>query len=102
MGPTPPAPPNDLDAPRRERQSATGSELARTGTRPAITAQRLVKRYGDLEVAPGETFGFLGLNGAGKSTTISILCTLLQPTSGSATVASGPAEHRLRSGMTFG
>jgi ABC-2 type transport system ATP-binding protein len=41
----------------------------------------------DLEVRAGETFGFLGPNGAGKSTTIKILCTLVQPTSGSAYVA---------------
>src|ERR1700757_5165964 len=62
---------------------------------PVIRVRDLVKRYGeleavrgiDLEVRPGETFGFLGPNGAGKSTTISILCTLVKPTSGQATVA---------------
>jgi ABC-2 type transport system ATP-binding protein len=55
----------------------------------------LVKRYKeveairgiDLDVAPGETFGFLGPNGAGKSTTIKILCTLADATSGTAEVA---------------
>jgi ABC-2 type transport system ATP-binding protein len=41
----------------------------------------------DFEVATGEVFGFLGPNGAGKSTTINMLCTLLKPTAGSATVA---------------
>ena len=41
----------------------------------------------DFEVAAGETFGFLGPNGAGKSTTIGMLCTLVTPTGGSATVA---------------
>jgi ABC-2 type transport system ATP-binding protein len=54
-----------------------------------------VKRYGEVEavrgigfeVQPGETFGFLGPNGAGKSTTIKILCTLADPTSGTARVA---------------
>ncbi len=41
----------------------------------------------DLTVARGEILGFLGPNGAGKSTTLKMLCTLLQPTSGEATVA---------------
>jgi ABC-2 type transport system ATP-binding protein len=61
----------------------------------AVTVRSLVKRYKsvevvrgiDLDVAPGETFGFLGPNGAGKSTTIKILCTLVDATAGSATVA---------------
>ena len=64
-------------------------------TDPVVEVTDLVKRYGDLEavrgvsfaVARGETFGFLGPNGAGKSTTIKILCTLADPTSGSARVA---------------
>jgi ABC-2 type transport system ATP-binding protein len=62
---------------------------------PVIQVNDLVKRYGDVEavrgigfeVQPGETFGFLGPNGAGKSTTIKILCTLADPTSGTARVA---------------
>jgi ABC-2 type transport system ATP-binding protein len=41
----------------------------------------------DLEVAPGEIYGFLGPNGAGKSTTVHILTTLLPPTAGRAVVA---------------
>jgi ABC-2 type transport system ATP-binding protein len=41
----------------------------------------------DLEVAPGEIYGFLGPNGAGKSTTVLMLTTLLPPTGGRATVA---------------
>jgi ABC-2 type transport system ATP-binding protein len=61
---------------------------------PAVHIQNLVKRFGDfvavddvtLDVAPGEIFGFLGPNGAGKSTTIRILCGLLPPTSGNASV----------------
>jgi ABC-2 type transport system ATP-binding protein len=61
----------------------------------AISVHGLEKRYGDIdavrgidfEVAPGETFGFLGPNGAGKSTTIGMLCTLVRPTGGGATVA---------------
>src|SRR5687768_12034850 len=61
---------------------------------PAVDVQGLTKRYGaveavrgiDLQVHPGETFGFLGPNGAGKTTTIKILCTLADATSGSARV----------------
>ena len=41
----------------------------------------------DLDVAPGEIYGFLGPNGAGKSTTVNMLVTLLPPTAGRATVA---------------
>jgi ABC-2 type transport system ATP-binding protein len=62
---------------------------------PAVSVRGLVKRYGDVEavrgidfdVTAGETFGFLGPNGAGKSTTIGVLCTLVKPTAGRATVA---------------
>jgi ABC-2 type transport system ATP-binding protein len=60
----------------------------------AIEVKSLVKRFGDFtavdgvsfEVERGRIFGFLGANGAGKSTTIRMLCGLLDPTSGSATV----------------
>src|SRR5436190_807336 len=62
---------------------------------PAIQVEGLEKRFGDVEavrgvsfdVHAGETFGFLGPNGAGKSTTINMLCTLLRPSAGRATVA---------------
>jgi ABC-2 type transport system ATP-binding protein len=62
---------------------------------PAISVRGLDKRFGDVhavrsvdfEVARGEVFGFLGPNGAGKTTTINMLCTLIKPTAGSATVA---------------
>lgn len=62
---------------------------------PAVSVDGLEKRYGELEavrgvsfdVAAGEVFGFLGPNGAGKSTTINMLCTLVNPTGGSARVA---------------
>jgi ABC-2 type transport system ATP-binding protein len=61
----------------------------------AVAVRGLSKRYGDVEavrgidfdVEPGEIFGFLGPNGAGKSTTINMLCTLVRPTAGSASVA---------------
>src|SRR5579862_6891644 len=63
-------------------------------TGPAVRIEKLVKRFGDfvavdnvsIDVARGEIFGFLGPNGAGKSTTIRIMCGLLAPTSGRATV----------------
>ncbi len=62
---------------------------------PAISTRGLVRAYGDtravdgvdLAVAKGEIYGFLGPNGAGKSTVVRMLCTLLNPTEGSATVA---------------
>ncbi|MCY4121977.1 MAG: ABC transporter ATP-binding protein [Acidobacteria bacterium] len=60
----------------------------------AIEVDRLTRRFGaftavddlSFSVRPGEIFGFLGSNGAGKSTTIRMLCGLLRPTSGSARV----------------
>src|SRR5258707_9668756 len=60
----------------------------------------------DLSVATGEVFGFLGPNGAGKTTTVRVLCTLLPPTSGSASVAgidvvADPAEVRRRIGVAL-
>src|SRR5919201_1916778 len=41
----------------------------------------------DLQVSPGQVYGFLGPNGAGKSTTVHMLTTLLPPTEGTARVA---------------
>ena len=60
-----------------------------------IEARELVKTFGALTavdrvsfaIAPGEIFGMLGPNGSGKTTTIRMLCGLLKPTSGAATVA---------------
>src|SRR5438045_4037274 len=47
----------------------------------------------DLQVAPGEIYGFLGPNGAGKSTTVLMLTTLLPPTAGTARVAGYDVVH---------
>ena len=66
-----------------------------TPSERSVLAEDLVKRFGDftavdrinLETRPGEIFGFLGPNGAGKSTTIRMLCGLLRPTAGRASVA---------------
>ena len=60
-----------------------------------ITADMLTKRFGDFtavdaisfQVRRGEIFGFLGANGAGKTTAMRMLCGLSIPTSGQATVA---------------
>ncbi|HET6168592.1 MAG TPA: ABC transporter ATP-binding protein [Terracidiphilus sp.] len=61
----------------------------------SVVIENLGKRFGDfvavdrinLAIRRGEVFGFLGPNGAGKSTTIRMLCGLLRPTEGRATVA---------------
>src|SRR5512137_998450 len=67
------------------------------GTLPstAVSVRGLTRKFGefiavqgiDLDVGQGEIFGFLGTNGAGKSTTIRMLCGLLAPTSGTALVS---------------
>ena len=62
---------------------------------PVIEVRELTRRFGDFtavdrvtfDVLEGEILGYLGANGAGKSTTIRMLCGLLRPTSGSARVA---------------
>lgn len=73
-----------------------------------IRTEQLTKRYGhttaldslDLEIEPGEVFGYLGPNGAGKSTTIALLLGMIRPTSGTARIfdldvwRDAPAIHR--------
>lgn len=79
-----------------------------------IEVESLTKKFGQFtavdgvsfHVNEGEIFGFLGPNGAGKTTTINILCTLLKPTSGKASlagfdVASRRNEVRSSIGLVF-
>ena len=76
------------------------AQAARSQT--AIVTKEIVCRFGSfvaldhvsLKVEAGEVFGFLGPNGAGKTTFIKILCGLLRPASGSATVANVDVVHR--------
>src|SRR5205807_444718 len=68
-------------------------------TLPALETVGLRKEYGrkvalhglDLQVQPGEVFGFLGPNGAGKTTTVKILLGLVGATSGVARIFGKPA-----------
>jgi ABC-2 type transport system ATP-binding protein len=63
--------------------------------KPIISVRNLVKKFGDFvandnltfDVFSGEIFGFLGANGAGKTTAIRILCGLSYPTSGKITIS---------------
>ncbi len=79
-----------------------------------MLTRKLVRNYGptvalagiDLEVKRGEIYGFLGPNGAGKSTLIRVLCTLLRPSAGTASVAGydvadHPKEVRVRIGVAL-
>jgi ABC-2 type transport system ATP-binding protein len=79
-----------------------------------IKVENLSRRFGavtavndvSFEVDEGVIFGFLGPNGAGKTTTINILCTLLSPTSGRASISGhdcskDPAEVRKSIGIVF-
>jgi len=64
-------------------------------TEIAVSASKLSRHFGafkavdeiSFDVKKGEIFGFLGANGAGKTTAIKMLCGLLKPTKGDATVA---------------
>jgi ABC-2 type transport system ATP-binding protein len=64
-------------------------------TETVITADKLTKKFGDFiatneisfEIKKGEIFGFLGANGAGKTTAMRMFCGLLLPSSGAASVA---------------
>jgi ABC-2 type transport system ATP-binding protein len=85
-----------------------------TESASAITTQGLIRRFGattavdgvDLDIGRGEIYGFLGPNGAGKSTVVRMLCTLLRPSAGTATVAGHdvvehPERVRVRIGVAL-
>ena len=80
----------------------------------SIRAAGLVRRFDDftavdgidLDIPAGEIYGFLGPNGAGKSTTVRVLCTLITPDGGTATVAgydvaTRPDQVRLHIGVAL-
>ena len=74
-------------------------------TEKVIAARNLTRRFGNFtavdhisfDVAAGEVFGFLGANGAGKTTAIKILIGLLEPSDGEATVAGFDVRHERQS-----
>ncbi|MCE3266305.1 MAG: ATP-binding cassette protein [Solirubrobacterales bacterium] len=85
---------------------ASSREIRATGLSRTFKGGIDAVRGIDLSVNEGEVFGFLGPNGAGKSTTVRMLCTLLPPTSGEATVAgativSEAADVRRRIGVAL-
>jgi len=79
-----------------------------------VETQNITKKFGEfvavdsvsLSIQPGEIFGLLGPNGAGKTTLISMLCTTLVPSSGSASIngfdiAKRPGDVRKSIGIVF-
>jgi ABC-2 type transport system ATP-binding protein len=82
--------------------------------KPAIRTEALVREFNevnavdgvDLQIPTGEIYGFLGPNGAGKTTIVRMLCTLLAPSGGRASVAGydvvdHPGQVRLRIGVAL-
>lgn len=79
---------------------------------PAISASELTRRFGEFtavdrvsfSVGRGEIFGLLGPNGSGKTTTIRLLCGLLRPTSGGASILGqdmAVSPHKVRAKMGY-
>ena len=74
---------------------------------PIIRTRGLTRRFGDLtavdhldlEVAPGSIFGLVGPDGAGKTTTLRLLCGLMDPSEGEARVAGHDTARESQAGL---
>ena len=85
----------------RESGIASMIRQVHCGSRPVVEAEGLTKYFGDFRAADnisfsipsGRIFGLLGPNGAGKSTTFKMMCGLLKPTGGKATVNGIDLQH---------
>src|ERR1041385_7344523 len=96
--------------PQMAQKAPSEASAAKPSGPPIVEARGLGKTFGkggkaikavdgvDIAVRKGEVFAFLGPNGAGKSTTIEMLCTLLKPTAGTASVAGFDAVRQAREG----
>src|SRR3979411_48803 len=80
---------NTMTIPESSHSAAdpAGAAVVARGLRRTFKGGVEAVRDIDLSISTGEVFGFLGPNGAGKTTTVRMLCTLLPPTAGSASVA---------------
>ena len=81
-------------------------EIIKTNALTKIYGKIQAVRSIDLSIHKGEVFGLLGPNGAGKTTTIGMLCTIVRPSSGSASIAGydiirEPARVRRQIGIVF-
>ena len=82
----------------------TTQDAGGPGAGPVISIKNLTKRYGkktgvehvNLEVMPGDVFGFLGPNGAGKTTTINLMLDIIRPNEGSISIFGQDARKQGR------
>src|SRR5690242_1246130 len=95
----------------KERMVSSAPDTHHNDVHPMIKVDNLVRSFGDFqavknisfEVKPGEVFAFLGPNGAGTTTTIKMMTTLLSPTSGTIRVDGlDPAKHQHQVRRLFG
>lgn len=86
---------NEKEVPGNVIGNSLSTLNSQFSTNTVIHTEKLTKRFGDFiaaneltfEVYRGEIFGFLGANGAGKTTAMRMLCGLSKPSSGKATIA---------------